>query len=69
MVSQEKHLSETFDPGRKGTQGEGVLLSTTRNVKWAVRTGDFSCSTPTVAGGRVFVGGLINKQGVMSCFD
>ena len=49
MVSMERHLPETFEPGRKGTQGEGVLLNTTRNVAWAARTGDFSCGTPTAS--------------------
>ncbi len=69
MVSLEKHLPATFEPGKKGTQGEGVLMDTTRNVMWAVRTGDFSCGTPAVAGGKVFVGGMVKRQGVMSCFD
>ncbi|MCD6392190.1 MAG: PQQ-binding-like beta-propeller repeat protein, partial [Planctomycetes bacterium] len=69
MVSAEKNLPETFVPGQKGTQGEGILLATTRNVKWAVRTGDFSCGTPTVAGGKVFIGGMVKRQGVMNCFD
>ena len=69
MVSAEKNLPETFVPGEKGTQGEGVLLATTRNVKWAVRIGDFSCGTPTVAGGKVFIAGMLKRQGVMNCFD
>lgn len=69
MFSPERHLPETFEPGRKGTQGEGVLLNTTRSVMWAARTGDFSCGTPTVASGKVFVGGMVNKQGVMNCFE
>jgi len=69
MVSAEKGLPQTFEPGDKGTHGEGVLLETTTNVKWAVRTGDFSCGTPTVAAGKVFIGAMIKKQGVMNCFD
>lgn len=69
MVSAEKNLPETFVPGQKGTQGEGVLLDTTRNVKWAVRIGDFSCGTPAVAGGKVFIAGMLKRQGVMNCFD
>ncbi len=69
MVSAEKNLPETFVPGQKGTQGEGVLLDTTRNVKWAVRTGNFSCGTPAVAGGKVFIGAMVKRQGVMNCFD
>jgi hypothetical protein len=64
MVSSEKNLPATFVPGEKGTQGEGILLNTTKNVKWAARIGNFSCGTPTVAGGRVFIAGMIDKQGV-----
>jgi len=40
MVSQEKNVPETFVPGKKGTQGEGVLLATTRNYLWAVKQQD-----------------------------
>ena len=69
MVSPERHLPETFVPGEKGTQGEGILLATARNVRWAARLGNFSCGTPTVAGGKVFIGGMVDRQGVMKCFD
>jgi len=69
MVSLEENLPETFVPGNKNPKGGGILLSTTKNVKWAARIGDFSCGTPTVARGKVFVGGMIDEQGVLSCFD
>src|SRR5271154_6889106 len=69
MVSLEKDLPETFVPGEKGTSGEGILLATARNVRWAARIGSSSCGTPTVADGRVFIGGLIDRQGVMNCFE
>ena len=52
MVSPENHLPETFVPGEKKTQGEGIDLATTQNVKWAARIGDFACGTPTVARGK-----------------
>jgi hypothetical protein len=69
MVSPERHLPETFVPGEKGTQGEGILLATARNVRWAARLGNFSCGTPTVARGKVFIGGMVERQGVLKCFD
>jgi len=69
MVSQEKNLPETFEPGKKGTQGEGIDLATTKNVKWVARIGSFSCGTPVVAGGKVFIGGMIDKKGVLNCYD
>ena len=67
MASPEKNLPESFLPGSKGAGG--ILMSTTKNVKWAVRIGDSSCGTPAVAGGRVFIGGLIDEQGVLNCYD
>ena len=38
-------------------------------MKWAARIGDFACGTPAVAGGKVFIGGMIDEQGVLKCFD
>lgn len=67
MVSLERNLPETFVTG-EGTIGE-IDLATTRNVKWVVKTGAFSCGTPTIAGGKVFIGGMIDRQGVLKCFD
>jgi len=69
MVSLEENLPETFEPGTKDPQGGGIRMSTTRNVKWSARVGDFCCGTPTVAGGKVLIGGMIDKQGVLKCFD
>jgi outer membrane protein assembly factor BamB len=69
MVSLEERLPETFVPGKKDPQGNGILMNTTKNVKWAARIGDFSCGTPTVAGGKVLVGGMANKRGIVKCFD
>ncbi|NQT37409.1 MAG: hypothetical protein HQ581_07975, partial [Planctomycetes bacterium] len=69
MVSREKNLPKTFEPGKKDPRGGGIQMSTTKNVKWAARVGDFCCGTPTVAGGKVLVGGMIDKQGILKCFD
>ena len=69
MISPEKNLPETFVPGKKKTQGTGIDVASAQNLKWAARIGDFACGTPTVAGGRVFVGGMIEEQGVLKCFD
>jgi hypothetical protein len=69
MVSLERNLPETFVPGSKSPQGSGLLMSTTKNVKWAARIGDFCCGTPAVADGRVFLAGMIDSQGIVKCFD
>lgn len=69
MVSPEKGLPDTFERGKKSAQGDGIDLATTRNVRWVARIGDFACGTPAVAGGKVFIGGMIQEQGVLHCFD
>ncbi len=69
MVSLEKNLPESFVPGKKDPQGGGIRMDTTENVKWAARIGDFCCGTPTVADGKVFLGGMVDRQGVLKCFD
>ncbi|MBI3414599.1 MAG: PQQ-binding-like beta-propeller repeat protein [Verrucomicrobia bacterium] len=44
MVSKERGLPESFDP------------RTGRNIKWAVKLGTQSHSTPIIAGGRIYIG-------------
>jgi outer membrane protein assembly factor BamB len=56
LVSEEKGLPSSFKPGRKLPNVGGIDLSTTENVKWAVRLGSAAYGNPTVADGRVFVG-------------
>src|SRR3954471_5703360 len=56
MVSGETGLAETFKPGDKSTQGDGILPGSTENVRWVAKLGSFICGNPTVAEGRVFVG-------------
>jgi len=69
MISLEKNLPDTFEPGTKDPQGRGIRMSTTKNVKWAARVGDFCCGTPTVADGKVWIAGMVARQGVLKCFD
>ncbi|MCD6339949.1 MAG: PQQ-binding-like beta-propeller repeat protein [Verrucomicrobia bacterium] len=66
MVSEEKGLPETVDP------------ATGRNVKWVVRLGTQTHSTPIVARGRVFIGTNNDRPknprhrgdcGVLLCLD
>ena len=69
MVSAEKGLPESFAPGTKRS-GDGTIdLSTAANVKWGVKIGDAFYGTPSVAGGKVFVGGLDGQDGIFVCFD
>jgi outer membrane protein assembly factor BamB len=69
MVAEEKGLPESFVPGEKDPQGAGIQMETTQNVKWAIKTGQHACGTPVIAAGRVFVGCLLNKEGVLRCLE
>ena len=78
MISEEKNLPETFDPGKKKTDGSGIDMATTKNVKWAVRLGSETYGNPAVSGGRVFIGtnngAPRNRRyqgdwGTLMCFD
>ena len=69
MVSEEKGLPDSFVPGEKDPQGAGIKMETTKNVKWVARLGGLTCSTPTVAGGKVFIGTMRDEQGAFLCLD
>ncbi len=56
MVSTEKGLPDTFDPGKHGPNTEETDMATTRNIKWVAKVGSQFYGNPTVAGGKVFVG-------------
>lgn len=56
IVSEEKNLPEWFDPGKKRTDGSGIDMQTTKNVKWVARLGTENYSGPVVSGGKVFIG-------------
>jgi hypothetical protein len=69
MVSGERRLPESFVPGVKQTRERRIDLSTAKNLRWGVKVCDAFYSTPTVAGGRVFLGGLDSGNGVFACLD
>jgi len=68
MVSDEKGLPESFSPGRKRSD-RTIDLSAATHVKWGVKLGNAFYSTPSVAGGKVYVGGLDDTNGIFVCFD
>jgi outer membrane protein assembly factor BamB len=78
MISTEKGLPESFDPGKPKEGTDEIDPATTKNVKWVKKIGNQSYGNPTVAGGKVFIG--TNNEvprnpkrtgdfGVMMCFD
>lgn len=56
MVSDAKGLPTKFNPGKKKSDGSGIDLKTTANVKWVAKLGSENYSCPVVANGRVFIG-------------
>jgi outer membrane protein assembly factor BamB len=56
MASEEKGLPTRFEPGKKKSDGSGIDLTTTANVKWVAKLGSENYSCPVVANGRVFIG-------------
>ena len=78
MVSDEKGIPESFEPGNKLPGGSGIDMATTKNVKWAAKLGTETYGNPTVSGGKVFVGTnngtprdqrLKGDRGVVMCFE
>ena len=66
LVSEEKHLPDSFDPETK------------QNVRWVVDLGTNTHSTPIIAGGRIFIGTNnanprdpkhVGDRGVFMCLD
>lgn len=56
MVSVEKNLPDSADPGKPKEDGGPIDLATTKNVKWAAKLGAASYGNVTVSNGRVFIG-------------
>src|SRR5437879_6290156 len=78
MVSTEKGLPETFDPGKPKEGKDEIDPATQKNVKWMIRIGDASYGNPTVSGGKIFIGtnndvpsnpARTGDFGVLMCLD
>jgi outer membrane protein assembly factor BamB len=79
MSGDERDIPASFVPGKKASDGSGIDLRTTRNVRWIAKLGNETYSSPAVAGGRVFIGtsdGTLNDPrfqptggGVLLCLD
>ncbi len=69
MVSEEKGLPDSFEPGEKDSAAGQIKPQTSRNVKWGRKLCSALYSTPTVAGGKIFVGGQKPGSGLLICLD
>ena len=78
MVSDEKNLPESWDPGKYKLNSEEIDMTTTKNVKWIAKLGSQAYGNVTVSGGKVFVGtnnesprdpNIKGDRGVLMCFD
>lgn len=56
MVSDEKKVPSTFEPGSFKEGSEEVDLATTKGVKWVAKLGSQTYGNTTVSKGRVYVG-------------
>ncbi len=68
MISSERGLPDSFVPGDKLPDGK-IDLATTRNVRWGVRLGTGIYSSPSVAQGKIFVGGVEKGYGILVCLE
>lgn len=78
MVSLEKGLPVTFNPGKKKEGSEEIDMATTEGVKWVAKLGSQSYGNPSIANGQVYVGtnnesprnsAIVGDRGVIMCFD
>ena len=69
MISEERGLPESFVPGEKDAEGSRIKAETAKNVKWALKLCQAIYSTPSVAGGKIFVGGRQPGLGLLMCLD
>lgn len=56
MVSDEKNLPATCDPGKVNDTTGAIDLSSAKNIKWVAKLGSHAYGNTTVAGGKVFIG-------------
>ncbi|MDB5356493.1 MAG: outer membrane protein assembly factor BamB, partial [Phycisphaerales bacterium] len=56
MVSDEKGLPISADPGKVKEGSDQIDIGTTKGVRWVAKLGSASYGNPTAAGGRVYVG-------------
>ena len=56
FASDEKCIPESFSPAIGQDGKNGVPASPEKNIKWKVKLGSQTYGTPTVSGGRIFVG-------------
>ena len=68
MVSAETGLPDSFVPGEKKPDGT-IDLATARNVRWGVKVGNALYGTPSIARGKMFVGGVEHGNGFLVCLE
>ena len=78
MVSDEKGVPTTFEPGRYLAKSDDIDPATTKGVRWVAKLGSQSYGNPTVAGGRIYIGTnnetprdsrYVGDRAVLMCLD
>ena len=69
MISAEQNLPVSFEPGQQECEGRRHRDGHDQKCEMGARIGDFSCGTPSVAHGKVYLAGMNDSQGVLKCFE
>ena len=78
MISDEKNLPDSWDPGPKNKETEEYDTTKSKNLKWIAKIGSQTYGNPTVSGGKIFIGTnntsprdekRKDDAGVLMCFN
>ena len=69
MVSPEKNLPDSFVPGQKNSRTGEIRPGTAKHVKWGRKLCEAIYSSPAIVGGKIYIGGCRNPDGLMMCLD
>ena len=78
MISDEKNLPDSWDPGPKNKETEEYDTTKSKNLKWIAKIGSQTYGNPTVSGGKIFLGTnntsprnekRKDDAGVLMCFN
>ncbi len=78
MAASATGITMQIDPGKRVKRSEEIDLATTQGLKWVEKLGSQTYGTPTIAGGKVFVGTNnesprdpknLGDRGIVYCFD
>jgi len=69
MVSAERNLPATFSFGEKDNGNGRIIAATASNLAWGLKINMVMYPSPSVAAGKVFVGGGEKSKGTFTCLN